>query len=774
VRKHAQISTISLVILALVALVPLLQATPVSAAPQSPYKCGILCEVPNAEKLLNCADYRNSGSLPAILDIGQATLGTIGEITYSDFTCLRTKIVTQGMTPEKAFETLGLKMNSGPGFAGMVILATSDLLQARPVSGVVFALDQVDKLIAPDAVFAQTAPQQYFPGTGFALLAPIQGFWGWAATMAFSFMTLIIIVVAFAMIFRSRLGGKEVVQIQNAIPGIVLAMILIPLSYPLSGLFIDGITVTTNLFHDFILGPAGPGASIYQNDVKGSDEVPFNQGRGLYGDDWRVSSIHIREQFGAQAIASGFAQSFCASSTTDATANCNSINLNQFNLIDSIVSAFKNNPGLAQLLGNLLNLIFNLIAIVVSIKITWRLLKKFVNMIFLPITSPFIFATVAIPGRGTKAVIDYLKQMLNASLHFIVTYCLFLVVIIFANPAFHATITDPAGAAGYRPPVLSGVLTSIIVPAGGVSSSLIFTLLALGLFLAIPSILDQIDEKLKAGPLPFAKEILGELRSSSDIAFRQAPAVVGTVAGNIASGVRSGLGAYGRTRDFFRQPGTPTRKQQAQAVAAGDIARIEAELADARAEPDSIGRNVRIATKEAQLAAAKARYNATGNMPKGEEAQKVTVTYEVQGSEVNAFRMDDRILNYIGSISPFKPINVTIKLKSTLYPLPQEDIMIGEADKFNSSKTLLNSGDVILTYKKGNDIAQLVSLIKDKKPKANSTEFSIPAELRILDMSKVRGLNAGEKVDPDPKKIFAFGGVRSSKVEIPLQRVTRI
>jgi hypothetical protein len=760
VRKHAQISTISLVIFGLVALIPLLHAVPASAAPQSPYKCGILGDVPNAEKLLNCADYRNSGSLPAFLDVGQETLGTVGEITYSDFTCLRSKIVDQGMTPEEAFETLGLEMNSGPGFAGMVILATSDLLQARPVSGIVFALDQVDKLVAPDAVFAQTttAPQQYFPGTGFALLAPIQGFWGWAATMSFSFMTLIIIIVAFAMIFRSRLGGKEVVQIQNAIPGIVLAMILIPLSYPLSGLFIDGITVTTNLFHDFILGPAGPGASIYQNDVKGSDGQPFNSGRGLYGDDWRVSSLRVREQFGAQAIASGFAQSFCASNTANATANCDSVNFNQFNLIDSVVSAFEGNPGLAQLLGNLLNLIFNLIAIVVSIKITWRLLKKFVNMVFLPITSPFIFATVAIPGQGTKAVIDYFKQLLNASLHFVVTYCLFLIVIVFANPAFHATITDPAGSAGYRPPVLSGVLTSIVVPSGGISSSLIFTVLALGLFLAIPSILDQIDDKFKTGPMPFAKEILGELRSSSDIAFRQAPAVIGAAGRNIAGGLT-------RYRDTFRPAGTPTAREAAQARGAAALASAEAALADAQAST-GLDRGIRIAAANANLARVRAANNLLPGRenPPGEEAQKVNVLYELFSNEVSIIKLDAAFLRFAAA----SPIKLTIKLKSTRYPLPREDILMGDADNFGGSKK------VIPTKGETGVLRSLLDSSKTK-PDANKTDFSIPAELDLTSIiTELTAMGPGEKLDPKPKKVFAFGGVRSSKIELALQRVTKI
>jgi hypothetical protein len=159
-----------------------------------------------------------------------------------------------------------------PGLGYYLSQATSTILNEKPASAVVFAQQQWDKLTTPTAVYAQeattdTSTQAYFPGTGWDLLTPIQSFWGWAVGVSYSFMIILIVVVAFAMMFRSKLGGSEVVKIQSAIPGIVMAMVLIPLSYPISGLFIDAITLGTNVIHDWAFSPSGPGYPVYHDII---------------------------------------------------------------------------------------------------------------------------------------------------------------------------------------------------------------------------------------------------------------------------------------------------------------------------------------------------------------------------------------------------------------------------------------------------------------------------------------------------------------------------
>jgi hypothetical protein len=468
--------------------------------------------------------------------------------------------------------------------------------------------------------------------------------------------------------------------------------------------------------------------------------------------------MRVREEFGAIPLATGIAQAYCqvnASSTQQAA--CNSINLNQFSLIDSVVSAFQNNSGLAMLIGNILNLLFNLVAIVVSFKITWKLLKKFVMMIFLPITSPFIFATVAIPGRGTQMLFDYLKQMANCALHFIVTYCLFLVIIVFANPAFQSTIPGASGANGYRPPVLAGWLPAI--PNLTANSSLIFTILALGLFLYIPAILDQIDERFKSAPFPLLQGAVKELRSSSDIAFRQAPAVIGTVGRNILSGAGRGLSAGTRLRDSFRAPGEASSQDIAQQRGAAALASAEARLADAKAA----GNNVGIIAAQAALARAKAANAILPGRaaPKGDEAQKITVTFEALGREVSNIALTPQLLNQ-GRIP-----NINIIIKSSKYKLPTANVEIAlgsDGAVTAGTKHPLTDGETIFEYEDATHlVAHLVSRIGTKtKPEAGSDKFTISTELVFDDPAAINAVLKGTQFKPKKGKLFDLGGVRAS------------
>src|SRR5690606_18904813 len=163
---------------------------------------------------------------------------------------------------------------------------------------------KVYALTNPGRVYAEdlgVAPAPYFPsGTGFQLLQPIQAFWGWSVNIVYGILILIIIGIAFAIIFRNNLGGSQVVTIQSAIPSIALAMILVPLSYAISGLFIDAITIGTNAVHAFLLGPGAPGNAVYESRnvlLKGkcenqtSDDASCD--RGLYADDDRVNWFNI-------------------------------------------------------------------------------------------------------------------------------------------------------------------------------------------------------------------------------------------------------------------------------------------------------------------------------------------------------------------------------------------------------------------------------------------------------------------------------------------------
>jgi hypothetical protein len=194
-------------------------------------------------------------------------------------------------------------------------------------------------------------------------------------------MIILIVVVAFALMFRSKLGGSEVVKIQSAIPGIVMAMVLIPLSYPICGLFIDAVTPGTNIIHDWAFSPSGPGYATYQawidkdhygNDLEG-------QNREFYADDWRVDAWSIKEYLSP-------------------------FKTNGIDIAGTFTNILTDKGGTgSNLLGEIVTALLYIVSIFTSLKIIVKLAQGFMSLFVAPMLAPFVFATLQLPGQGHKS-----------------------------------------------------------------------------------------------------------------------------------------------------------------------------------------------------------------------------------------------------------------------------------------------------------------------------------------------------------------------------------
>ncbi len=584
--------------IAVVALLSISAVSPDLGSAATPADFGFYGEMdPEIAKALTGCSYRNgTGILSSVIPTFEKIFSTNVEkpTSIEDNFCFQECLFVDGKTPEEcneqfvendifpdtnAYKSDGSTAQGSTGLGGLIHVANLQIIEQRPASGVNFALDQVEKVIYADAVYAQAQP--YFPGTGFQLLTPIQSFWGWAVTVSYSLMVLVVIFVAFAMLFRARLGGEQVVQIQNAIPSIILAMILIPLSYPISGLFIDAITLTTNTYHDFMFLGAGPGATSYNRGPEGDENLPdrtpypWYEGRGLYADDRRLNIWEFRNNIGVTKIAEVFTNN-CEEG--DCYGSNNFLNNGIVQFIVSILDNFEG--GVPMIIANVINLLFQLVAIVVSIRILIRLIKAFISLLVFPIISPFIMATVAIPGRGTKIVLDFIKQLAYAALVFIVTYIIFITVLVFTDPVFQAQVAG-GGVTEYVPPILNSSLQrlgveSLASDAGGSIKliSIVFLFLGMGLFIGIPGFLDSLKKTLvPEGQIPIIGTMLQELGTSGTIArdwaVRKAPATAIGIGRRTASGLSVGTrfagsfggGKYGKS---YGETATDARVKQAQ------------------------------------------------------------------------------------------------------------------------------------------------------------------------------------------------------------------
>lgn len=527
---------------------------------------------------------------------------------------------------------------------GILNTVNGTVVAQRPSSGVQYVEEKVYAITNPGVVYAQD-PASYYPGTGFDLLQPVRNFWGWSVNFVFGFLIVIIIIIAFAIIFRQRLPGNVEVTIQTAIPNIALAMILVPLSYAISGLFIDAITIGSNVVHDFIVGPQSPGNQVYVD--RGDENIPngSDKDRGLYIDDERVNWINARSEADYRQEAEAFASNLDNSPLAVIGGLLNILDENAINntsLTPGATSAW---------IGTIVNAILSVIMIYIGIRIFIRLFQKYLALILMPIISPFIFATVAVPGNGTKAIVSYAKSLGAASLGFIVAYAMFLLTIVFSSSAFQATVPD-FNTGLWVPPLLS-LHSGITEGTAGVGSGIglvpfIFGLVSLGIYFSIPKVLDQIDDALDAKfTIPqFVRTPFESFREASRVTFRTAPALAGR---GLLTGGRVGRDAVyspfratqtlqnlsDRARGFT--PGEEGTALANRRRAIGkDIGRIQREIAAEKAKGAAADAG-KIRRLQAEETAQRIKADAFGSgvgRPEGESEPELKASFSFAGSPV--------------------------------------------------------------------------------------------------------------------------------------------
>ncbi len=463
---------------------------------------------------------------------------TIQGVSYSKTLCVMEDSKKSG---DSAAETRRkvrayINKNNDHSLFNVVNNTTAFIMDQRPASGVDFLQQQVYALQNFGRTFAQennsnpsniSEPNFYYPGRGEDLLRPIQAFWGWAVNFVFSFLIVLIIFISLSILLGDRIPGATKVTISNSIPSIAIALILVPLSYAISGLFIDFITLGTNAAHSLIIGRGSPGESIFKKSIENQDSTCGNflstlssecQNRGLYADDPRVNVFNIRDRIDVRESSSKFAES--AASTLKSGSTGGAIAVGIFDTIGAILKLLPGDESVYSeyaWFGNVINIFIGLATFWTAIKILWKLLMKYVVLTFLPVFSPFIFATVALPNTKFSLVEKFIRQMLSASLFYVVTYSLFLVTMLLTDSTFQSKFPS-ASVSTYVPPLtgLDLLLSDVASKSGSIGiNGLIFTLMGLIIYFNIPKILENVDSRLNTAPIgipAIVKDAFSEFR----------------------------------------------------------------------------------------------------------------------------------------------------------------------------------------------------------------------------------------------------------------------
>lgn len=206
--------------------------------------------------------------------------------------------------------------------------------------------------------------------------------WSRARNIAYVMFVIVMIVIGFMIMFRSKINGQVMVTVGNAIPNLVISLVLVTFSFAIAGLIID----LAGLVMIFVV-------SVLQ----GGGNIDYSQFMGI-SNPWTIYKVittgengnYMNEFFNIEG--KGFWGV----------------------LFESTVGAILDTLGLIILSG---------ITGYAAIKVFFMLVKAYATILIQVIVSPIVLMTAAIPGN-MKAFGNWAKGILKNALVFPLTVAL--------------------------------------------------------------------------------------------------------------------------------------------------------------------------------------------------------------------------------------------------------------------------------------------------------------------------------------------------------------
>lgn len=107
------------------------------------------------------------------------------------------------------------------------------LYQNQPVSSGEYFADVMDSIGLPSPQSAQAQ------GAGYKLLSSMLPIWKVFRNLAYSLYIIIFAVIGLMIMFRTKINAQTVIAVQNALPNLIITLILITFSYAIAGLLVD-------------------------------------------------------------------------------------------------------------------------------------------------------------------------------------------------------------------------------------------------------------------------------------------------------------------------------------------------------------------------------------------------------------------------------------------------------------------------------------------------------------------------------------------------------
>lgn len=339
------------------------------------------------------------------------------------------KIVDTGAAPttENPQESTLAAGKSGliPGTFSII-----SLMYANPVANSkTYVADVMDS--------AGLAPKAYAQGLGFASLNPVLNLWKAFRNIAYFFFIILFIVIGFMIMFRQKLGGQAVVTAQQAIPSIIVSLVLVTFSYAIAGFMIDLMYLVmfmiVGLFGDAIV--SDPSITAMDGN-RLLDMNIFDLTGTLFKSVWGRSDVakHLLSE-----------------------------------ILDSITKASQN-TGINQFAsiggGMIITLVISIAVLIGAFRLFFELLKSYFSVVVGVVTAPIMLMLGAVPGKNV--FLPWLKNIIGNLAAF---PAVLLVLVLFLEFTKNADDASTA-AGGFMPPYLIGIGAGIIGPLMGLATIL--------------------------------------------------------------------------------------------------------------------------------------------------------------------------------------------------------------------------------------------------------------------------------------------------------------
>lgn len=301
-------------------------------------------------------------------------------------------------------------------------------------------------------------------GVGFSGLSPLLPIWKAFRNISYALLALVMLIIGFMVMFRRKIDPKTVVTVQNALPKIVFALLLITFSYAIAAFFIDVMYLIMAIVINLIISsnPSAFADVPVRSTIFGPENVNtyLTGGLGLvanrlFGGGWSsiddlVKLLFYNYDQNQQPVWWFFQQT----------------------------QVYTVLPWIAQ---NILIWLVVSIAILFGIvRIAFMLISAYIQIIVAVLIAPFQLMTEAIPGSSSFS--SWVKNMFANLSVFPITASMLLI---------GTMLTQANVGRIWTPPLLGGT-------GGSTGSNGIGGLIGLGILLTIPNIANSIKEALKA------------------------------------------------------------------------------------------------------------------------------------------------------------------------------------------------------------------------------------------------------------------------------------